>query len=277
MISRTIRDLRGMLLGGAVLLALSAITLWGCSSSKPPPVPSARDGFDAAMRLYDNGKWEDARTTFEAVVFNHPGTTIVDSAQYMMAMCYYREKDPILAASEFERLHSHYPTSDLVDDADYMRAVCLVAAAPSHTGLDQEKTREAVNELKLFKDNHPLSEYIPRVDSLLSESYRVLSQKDFDTGRLYMKLNRPESARIYFQGLIDEYPESPLVPDALYYMGEGQRKLDSLDNAVEYYEKLIYLYPDNERTDKARKRVAKIAREREGDTTQAADSATDGN
>lgn len=276
MISRLTRDFRGFLPGVAVLMTLAAITLWGCSSSKPRPVPSARDGFDAAMRLYDNGKWEDARTTFEAVVFNHPGSAIVDSAQYMMAMCYFRQKDPILAAAEFERLHTHYPTSDLVDDADYMRAVCLIASAPSHTGLDQEKTRDAVNELKLFKDNHPLSEYIPKVDSLLSESYRVLSQKDFDTGRLYMKLNHPESARIYFQGLIDAYPESPLVPEALYYMAEGQRKLDSLDNAVQYYEKIIYLYPDNERAEKARKRVARIAREREEDT-QAADTATDGN
>ena len=269
------RGWTGWLVGIPVLVTLTAISLWGCGSSKPPPVPSARDGFDSAMRLYDRGKWEDARLAFETVVFNHPGSTIVDSAQYMLAMCYFRQKDPILAASEFERLHAHYPTSELVDDADYMRGLCLVEAAPSHTGLDQEKTREAVNELKIFKDNHPLSEYVPKVDSLLSESYRVLSQKDFDTGRLYMKLGHPESARIYFQGLIDQYPESPLVPDALYYMAEGQRKLDSLDNAVEYYEKIIYLYPDNDRADKARKRVAKIARQRAEDTQSAGAAADD--
>jgi TolA-binding protein len=107
----------------------------------------------------------------------------------------------------------------------------------------------------------------------LSLAYGKLSEKDYKTGVLYQKLGRYQSARIYFQGMIDEFPESPLVPEALYRMGEGQRKLDSLDSAIEYYEKVLYVYPESDRADDAKKRVARIARERERDKPEPAASA----
>jgi outer membrane protein assembly factor BamD len=244
-------------------LLLVGLLLVQCSGRTPRPVPDPRTGFHEGMRHYENEKWSQARLAFETIVFNHPGSSIVDSAQYMMAMSYYREGDPILAAAEFQRVRAQYPTSPLVDDAAYMRALNLLEAAPSHTGLDQEKTQEAVNELLLFKDSYPLSEFVPRADSLLSVAYGRLSVKDFKTGVLYQKLNQYEAAEIYFQGMIDRYPESPLVPEALFRMGEGQEKRDSLGNALEYYEKVVYLYPDHERAGDARKRIARIARQRE--------------
>ncbi len=254
----------------AIPLLLSGLLVLHCSSSTPPPVPDARSGFEKGMTLFEEEKWEDARLAFETVVFNHPGSSIVDSAQYMMAMSYYRQGDPILGAAEFQRVRIQYPTSTLVDDADYMRALCLLETAPSNTGLDQEKTQEAVNELLLFKDSHPLSEFVPKADSLLSVAYGRLSEKDFKTARLYQKLGQYQSAQIYFQGMIDRFPESPYVPEALYRMGEGQQKMDSLNNAIEFYEKVMYLYPDHERADDAREKVAEVARMR--DDMQAADA-----
>jgi outer membrane protein assembly factor BamD len=245
-----------------MLSAITGLCIAACSGSKPPTVLPADEGFAEARRLYDRGKWEKARLAFESVIFNHPGSSLVDSAQYLYAMCYFKEEQEIIAAQEFLRVRRQYPTSELVDDADYMRCRSLVAAAPKNPGLDQERTQEAVNEILLFKDNHPLSERLSEVDSILQVAYGRLSTKDFKTGKLYYKLGRYQASRIYLQGMIDRYPESPLVPEAIFYMAEGQRKLDSLDNAVEYYEKLIYLYPDHKRTAKAKKRVAKIARNR---------------
>ncbi|GAB4313811.1 MAG: hypothetical protein Kow0074_00500 [Candidatus Zixiibacteriota bacterium] len=268
--SEMMRQLRSLRM---LPVILSGMLLLQCSGSTPPPVSDARSGFETGMRLFEDEKWDDARLAFETVVFNYPGSSIVDSAQYMLAMSYYRQGDPILAAAEFQRVHMQYPTSTLVDDADYMRALCLLEAAPSHIGLDQEKTREAVNEIQLFKDSHPLSEYVPKADSLLRVAYGRLSEKDFKTGVLYQKLGQYQAAQIYFQGMIDRYPESPLVPEALYRMGEGQQKLDSLENALEFYEKVLYLYPEHERADDARKKVSQIARLREEMQKADADSA----
>ena len=244
--------------------AVLASGLLSCSGGTPPPALGAQEGFIDARRLYDRGKWEKARLAFESVIFNHPGSSLVDSAQYLYAMCYFNQDDPVSAAAEFLRVRTQYPTSALVDDADYMRCLSLLSAAPSNSGLDQERTAEAVNELMLFKDSHPLSDRVGAADSLLQVAHGRLSVKDYRTGVLYHKMGQFEASQIYFQGMIDQYPESPLVPDALFFMAEGQRKLDSLDNAIQYYEKLIYIYPDHERTATARKRVAKISQSRSG-------------
>jgi len=248
--------------------AVLGIGLWACSGKGPPPVIPAQEAFSDARRLYEREKWDKARQAFEMVILNHPGSSLVDSAQFFYAMCYFNQGDPIVAADEFQRLHNQYPTSTLVDDADYMRCLSLLDASPSNSGLDQEKTQEAVNEMLLFKDGHPLSDRIPAIDSLLAIAYERLSIKDYKTGVLYQKMGHFQASRIYFQQMIDTYPESPLVPEALYHIAEGQRKLDSLDSAIEYYEKLIYLYPDHDRTEKARKRVSKLSQVR--DETQAA-------
>lgn len=249
-------------------IAVLGIGLLACSGKGPPPVIPAEEAFTDAQRLYEREKWDKARLAFESIMLNHPGSSLVDSAQFLYAMCYFNQDDPIVAASEFQRVHTQYPTSPLVDDADYMRCLSLLEASPANAGLDQEKTQEAVNEMLLFKDSHPLSDRIPAIDSLLQTAYERLSIKDYKTGVLYQKMGRYQASRIYLQQMIDQYPESPLVPEALFHIAEGQRKLDSLDSAIEYYEKLIYLYPDHERTDKARKRVSKLSQVR--DETQAA-------
>ncbi len=233
----------------------------GCSGSVPPQPTSAQTAFDEARQMYNKGKWEKARLAFEIVVFNHPGSSLVDSAQFLLAMCHYKQNDPIVGAAEFLRIRTRYPTSPLVDQADLMRCRCLLSAAPGNPGLDQEQTKTAIDELQQFKDNHPLSEYVTSADTLLQTALRRMSQKDFRTGVLYYKMGQYRASRVYLQEMIDRYTESPLVPDALYYMAEGQRESDSLKQAVELYEKLIYLYPDHSLTAKARKRVAKIARE----------------
>lgn len=233
----------------------------GCSSSTPPPAPTAQSGFDEGRRLYEKGKWDKARLAFESVVFNHPGSSLVDSAQFLLAMCQFKLKDPIIAAAEFHRMKMQYPTSPLVDQADLMRCRCLLEASPGNPGLDQEQTKTAVDELKQFRDNHPISKFIPAADSLLSVALGRLSMKDYKTGVLYYKMGRYQASRVYLQDMIDQFPKSPLVPDALFYMAEGQRESDSLKAAIDYYEKLIYLYPDHTRSAKARKRVAKIARD----------------
>lgn len=238
----------------------------GCAGKKPPPVLGAEEGFRRALSLFESRKWEKARVTFEQVIFNHPGSSLVDSAQFLMGMCYFNQGDPILAAVEFQRIRTQYATSPLVDDADIMRCQSLLLAAPSNTGLDQERTRDAVSELRLFKDNHPVSEYIPMADSLLAIAYERLSRKDFKTGVLYQKLRRYEAARVYLQEMIDRYPDSPLVPEALYLLGEGQRRRDSLTSAIEYYEKLIYAFPGHERTTDARRRVARLARQQSAES-----------
>ncbi len=253
--------------GIAVAFSLAGIlfVIGACGGSAPSTVStdSAADMFAKAREQYDKGKWEKAKLAFESLVYSYPGAAIIDSAQYFLAMCSYNLKDYIVAADEFRRLRTRYPNSPLVDDGDMLRCRALLRIAPKNAALDQEKTYEAITELIIYKDNHPLSPNVAVADSLLRDAYGRLSKRDYRAATLYHRLGKYQAARIYYQQVIDNYTDSPYVPDCLFNMAEGYRKQDSVDRALEYYEKLLYLYPDAESVDKAKKRIADLAQSRD--------------
>jgi outer membrane protein assembly factor BamD len=246
-------------------LAVTLFVMAACGGNAPSPIStdSATDSYARARAYYDKGDWTKAKLSFESLVYSHPGAAIIDSAQFLLAMCSYNLKDYIVAADEFRRLRTRYPNSPLVEEGDLLRCRALLRIAPKNAALDQEKTRDAITELSLFKDNHPLSPKLSAVDSLLHEAHERLSRRDFRTANLYQRLGRYQAARIYFQQVIDNYTDSPYVPDCLFSMAEGFRKQDSTDRALEYYEKMLYLYPDSENVGKAKKRIADLAQSRD--------------
>lgn len=253
-------------LGRALAVVALLFVIGACGGSRTSSLvstDSAAELYSKARARYDKGDWDKAKLAFEALIYNYPGAAIIDSAQFMLAMSSYNMKDYIIAADEFRRLRSRYPNSPLVQEGDLLRARSLLSIAPKNAALDQEKTREAIIELSLYKDNHPLSPYMASADSLLARAYERLSRRDYRAAVLYQRLGRFQAARIYFQQVIDNYTDSPLVPDCLYYMAEGYRKQDSTDRALEYYEKLLYLYPDDDNINKAKKRIADLAQSRD--------------
>ncbi len=255
-----------MRLFGVAALLLIVLIIAACGGSAPQQSIStepARDMYARANSLYESRKWEKAKLAYETLIYSHPGAGMIDSAQFFLAYCSYNLKDYITAADEFRRLRTRYPTSPLVPEGDILRCRSLLRIAPRNAALDQEKTHEAITELTLYKDNHPLSPYVATADSLLRDAYGRLSKRDYRAATLYQRLGRYQAARIYYQQVIDNYTDSPYVPDCLFYMAEGFRKQDSIDRAVEYYEKLLYLYPDGDNVDKAKKRIAELGQSRD--------------
>lgn len=247
------------------LLAVVVAIISGCGGSSPETISTepARDMYARANTLFESRKWEKAKLAYETLIYSHPGSVMIDSAQFRLAMCSYNLKDFVTAADEFRRLRSRYPTSPLIPEGDILRCRSLLRIAPKNAALDQEKTYEAITELTLYKDNHPLSPYVATADSLLRDANGRLSKRDYRAATLYYRLGRHQAARIYYQQVIDNFTDSPYVPDCLYFMAEGYRKQDSVDRAIEYYEKLLYLYPDGENVDKAKKRIAELGQSRD--------------
>ncbi len=243
----------------AALFAVVLICVVSCAGSKPSTQQlSAEEKFRQAMSLFDRGKYENARLLFESVIFDNPGSVVADSAQYLVGACYFQQKEYELAAGDFQRFFMQYPTSALVDDAELMRARCYFLGAPRNTGLDQHYTENCVNILNAFRDDHPSSDLLPAADSLLAACWERLSKKDFNAGKLYQRLKAYRAAVVYYQLVLDQYPDSPQIPETIYRMGEAYRGLAIYDTAVVWYEKLVYLYPDDPVTVKAKKRITKL-------------------
>ncbi len=237
---------------------IAALLSFSCAKKTITKGWPVADKYGLAKQRFADGNYSDARQLFESVIFESPGSVFADSAQYFVGRCYFEQGEYELAAGEFRRFYLQYPTSELVDDAELMRARSFFEAAPNSIGLDQDYLESCVNLLRTFRDDHPNSELLPAADSLLQRCYGRLSRKDFRAAKLYQRMGAQTAARVYFQILLDNYPNSPYVPEAIYRIGETYRNQQRYDSAKVWYEKLVYLYPEQEITEKARERLLKV-------------------
>lgn len=241
-----------------VLAVLGAALAVSCAGTHTAPPRTAEEKFREAMTRYGKHSYEEARRVFESVIFENPGSIVADSAQYLIGVCYFRLKEFELAADEFQRFSTQYPTSTLVEDAELMRARCYYYGAPNNTGLDQHYTETCLNLTQTFKDDHPASGLLAAADSLSSICWERLSRRDFNAGRLYYRMGSFQAAQVYLQLVLDRFPNSPLVPQTLFLIGESYRRREVYDTAIVWYEKLVYLYPEAPATGKARKHIGKL-------------------
>jgi outer membrane protein assembly factor BamD len=81
----------------------------------------------------------------------------------------------------------------------------------------------------------------------------------FDRGNEALKAERWMDARTYFQQVVDNYPQSPLRPDAKLGVGDaylGQDNTESLVLAANEFREFLTFYPTNPRADYAQYKLA---------------------
>jgi outer membrane protein assembly factor BamD len=211
----------------------------------------ARTLLDLGMKNYENKKYLRATEAFQAVIFNFPGETYVDTAQYYLALSYFGEKSYVLAQVEFSRLLMNYPSSAFASQAQLMKGVCFYKGTPEDFGLDQTDLETAVSQLQDFITDYPESEAIDDARAYLAEARHRLAQKKYASGVLYTRMRDYRAARIYFQQVIDEYTDSEFAPEATYLVAETYFKEKKWDEAHERFENFKIVFSDHEWASKA--------------------------
>ena len=234
----------------AFFSVLLIVALAGCGAPNVKPIEDPRTQFELARKLFDRGKYFQAESEFQRFIYNFPGNTAIDTAQYLLSMCYYKDKDYALGAGEFKKLLTSFPASDFADDAQYRLAMCHYFQSPGYA-LDQTDTFIAIEEFSNFLDNYPGSEFEDSVVIYLKDMRDKVAQKTFSTARLYQKLNYFDPAIMYYDRVLEDSPDSPFVPEALFRKGECYIKLEKYIQAREAFLEYIEKYKDQKYYEKA--------------------------
>ena len=240
----------------AVLLSLALV---GCGGSESFSHLTARELFDLAKAKYDDGKYFRATKMFQSLIFDHPGESLIDTAQFYLAMSYYANEDYILGRVEFNRLVNYYPASIFMPQSVFMKSVCLYEGAPKSHGLDQTQVKEAVGEFEDFMIDFPESEFIADCQAYLSQARSRLAQKDYDAAMVYYRMQAWKAAGIYFQKVVDEYTTTVVAGNALYYLAEIDLRTEMYDDAVRKFDSYMKLHPDHEFVLKAQEKISEAA------------------
>jgi len=233
----------------AVVLFFAA----GCSSSNMiRPGDTLEIAFQKAQNLYEEEKFSEAAEAFETVVSIGRGTDIGQEAQYLLAETYFKDKRYMLSSAEYERYVLFYPNSPKREEVDFKIGKSYYYMSPRYK-LDQTNTRKAIEQFRLFNSRYPDSPRVQEAGKLISEMREKLAEKKYNAAEFYMINDRFRSAVLYFDLILDEFPDTPWAEKALVNQIDAyiryadnsvrDKQAERYRLAIDSYEKYIQLFP----------------------------------
>jgi outer membrane protein assembly factor BamD len=245
------------------LILLVVFLSAGCGGPRLNPYATAQEQFAQAKKEFDKEHYLKAIEGFQRIIFNFPGATVVDTAQYYLGMSYLGNKEYELAAVEFKRLLTNYPMSAYADQAQYLAGLCFYKNTPKNYALDQEDLKKAIQVMEDFILENPDSPLVEKARADIRDGYNKLAHKEYENGLLYFKMYDYKAAKIYFQYVIDNYIDTDYAPLALFKLSEADYKLSEFDEALEKFSQFKVLYPEHKLIPEADKFIGKIAHQME--------------
>ena len=241
-----------------VVWVIPVLLLFQCGGGKRfSPRLDPEDRFTLAKRYLEQGKYLKAQEEFKRLIFENPGSGYVDDAQFYLAEAYFLNKEYDFALLEYGYLIENYRSSEYVDDAHFKIGLSYYRRSkPVH--LDQTDTKKALDEIELFLTKYPESEYTADALEAKKKCMEKLARKDLEAGKLYMKLRKYPAARVYFESVLEDYPETEGAEEVLLLIGISYEKERDFANAREAYEKAISGSTDQTIISEARARLEKL-------------------
>jgi outer membrane protein assembly factor BamD len=226
-------------------LIFISLFLFACSSTLDTTNMTPEDRLAYAIKLYQDEDSDEAVKEFESILLQYPGSSIMDDAQYYLAMTRFQRKEYILAAYQFSKLIKGMPSSEFLADAQFMLAECYYKLSPDYT-LDQKYTKKAVEEFQVFIDFFPLNKKVAEAEADIKELNDKLARKEFDSARIYTKLEYFNAAIKYYDNVMEVYHDTKYAPLALYkkinLLITKDRDSEALSESIKFLEK----YPGDE-------------------------------
>ncbi|MCG8286302.1 outer membrane protein assembly factor BamD [Acinetobacter seifertii] len=244
------------------MLALSlglASAFVGCSSNPSKkevvdtgPQSSEQAYFDKAQKSLDRGQYLDAAKSLEAIDTYYPTGQYAQQAQLELLYSKFKQKDyegAIALAERFIRLNPQHPN---VDYAYYVRGVSNMElnydSLLRYTSLQQ--SHRDISYLKVAYQNFvdlirrfPSSQYSVDAAQRMKFIGQELAESEMNTARFNVKRKAWVAAAERSQWVIEHYPQTPQVPEALATLAYSYDQLGDKATSQQYIEVLKLNYP----------------------------------
>lgn len=238
------------------LLLVFVVILVSCRSQELiRPGDSLEVAYNKAYALFEEERWRDAASAFEVVISIGRGTDYGQNAQYYLAESNYNNRQYLIAAAEYERYSDNYPNSERRQEADFKAALSYYNLSPRFN-IDQQYTERAIEQFRLFLVRYPNSERLEEVGNKIEELRNKLARKKFEAAEFYMRTNRYNAAAVYYDMIIDRFPDSRYTERALVSQMDAYikyaensvsaRQEERFRKAIESYETYLQLFPRGE-------------------------------
>jgi outer membrane protein assembly factor BamD len=242
----------------AALLVIGAMLL-GCASAPPFQGLNADQLFEMGAAKFQEEDWDEAVDVFERVISVDPTFGRLVEARMYLARAYYNRGDYITAVSEFNRILDRHPGHVLAPEASLGICHSLVAQSP-HVQRDQTYTAQAWTACQNTVADFGGHEVGAEATELRDQMLEKLAEKTYVTAEFYLRRKVYQPAILYYNELVDQFPNSQWIDDALLGLYRAYTATDWQQEAEEARSRILRDFPDSE----AAKIVGSTERSSEG-------------
>ena len=166
---------------------------------------------------------EKAVELYNHIIKNAPFGSYGDQAQYKLAELYQTQGEYELALKAFQAVVDEYPNSELVPKAKYQIANASMQA--SNKGqYDEQHAEQAIEQFKEFKNTFPVDQQTAKADESIKKIRAEKAERSFEVASFYEKQKKWASAKVYYEELIRNYPETASAAAAKKRLNEVVRR-----------------------------------------------------
>jgi outer membrane protein assembly factor BamD len=230
------------------LMVLMMMTL-GCGGGKKPALTPADQESD--KKMYDTGiksiksDPERARLIFKQIMQLFPDSIYATKAKLSIADSYFKEKDAAsmtMAIAEYQEYVNLFPYSPDALYAKFQIAMCYFTLLRKPER-DQTNSYASIKAFEAFIQQYPDSPQAEDARKKIKQVRQVLAEHFFKIGYYNYTLAAYAGAITRYKHVIDNYPDYAKIDEVYFYMGLIFEKMNELDLALSFYQKITAEYP----------------------------------
>ncbi|MEI2299751.1 outer membrane protein assembly factor BamD [Ensifer sp. MJa1] len=201
--------------------------------------------YNQGLANLNAGKTTEAARKFEALDRQHPFSEYARKALVMNAFVSYRNGQYQEAINATGRYLNLYPQSEDAAYAQYIQGLAYTKQIPAVTQ-DQKPALRAIEAMQAVVDRYPESEYVDDAKSKIRFARDQLAGKEMQVGRYYLERKEYLAAVSRFRVVIEQYPNTNQVEEALARLTEAYFAMGVTQEAQTAAAVLGHNYPDSQ-------------------------------
>jgi len=239
-------------------LFILVILVFSCSKGKrDTSFIEPADMLKEADVLISEKKYEEAREILEDIRVRDTSRKYATIARLRIADTFFEDESYEEAALEYETFLNVHTRHRYASYAQFKLAMCHFKRIKA-VDVSYSWARRALDEFEKLQHNYPRNPYLDISEERIKVCKRVLAEFELYVGRFYFKKGSYDAAMLRFNNILENYPDSDMEPDALYYIGISYKNLGQQDKAEASLNYLIEKYPSMEITGKAKEVLTSI-------------------
>jgi len=195
------------------LFILLSLFLMGCGGKQIHLEEDLNPQFEKAMQFFEREKFGRAKDEFDYIIMTDPGSRLASRSQFYKGESLFHLEEYGDASAVFDRFARFSNDREKIETARYRICQCAMLSANAYQR-DQSQTHRALDQLQMFIEDFPQSQFIREAEKAMGELRNKLAKKEYEVGRMYLKLEENEAALLYFQSVLNNYYDTSYADDA---------------------------------------------------------------